>query len=92
MAIGGAYQFYLPVIDERRLTVYHEFIVLQERDGSANIPQLDCNRALSYRDLIVMEHYHIGTSSCQRTIILPLDGNRALLHLKWSLLDSIGEQ
>ena len=53
--------FYLAVIDERRLIVYHEFKVLQERDRSASISQLDGNGAPSYRNLIITERYHIGT-------------------------------
>ena len=67
----------------------HSFIVLQERDRNANISRLDRNGALSYRDLIVMERYHIATWSYGSAIISPFDRNGALLHLLWSLSDHI---
>ena len=70
--------FYLAVMDERRWTVYHKFIVLQERDCSSNISRFDRNRstiiswlyhngALSYLHLIVWKRYHIATRSQQST-------------------------
>ena len=58
--LAALISFYPAVIDERPMTVY-EFIVLQGRDHSSNILQLNCNRVPSYRDLIVTERYHIGT-------------------------------
>ena len=57
---------YLAVIDERCLTVYHEFIVFQERNRSVNLSRLDRNEAPSYHDLIVSERCHITTWSQQK--------------------------